>query len=663
MRSRAVGALEVRESVPGVPALHEFPHGVFSPFVVETVPFAEPVIPSRLRLFAALHIDFTCFSWGLHFQFTVGLYSGVRRNKKRGKDGESGMNNMHQPHTNAVKTAPVLAVVLLVFVMLAGPFSSLMTPCTAGERVTVSWEEFKKLYRESVTRELKEAQPEEKEPQVYSIEEARYRLAVDGESAEGQVLLTGKVIKGDTAPIPLFGSGLVISSLDNVTGGSLLTKNTGKESISFLPSEHGTFQVACSFYLQVEEDTRSRYVDMEIPPALQNTLELKFSDESRPIEVPGIKNNDGLYHFSSGNTLTVRFARKKDVAQAALIDVDTVSIVRLQGKRTFITSHFLPRQAAGPRSFVLRLQAGSHFVTSSLNRSWIKSMEDGSYQITLPATYRNTFHILSAVDTTGAEDRFTFTLPSIDDNDGAQGGFILEEPDDGEISLSARGLVSRLPLGRLAPELQSAVKASNARHYMQVPVIEAVTVSVKRFVALKTPPVVLESIYFFTSFEENGGQLSVLKMDIPHGLNSQLNLKGIPGARVWALTVNGRRQKLYTREDNTWIIPLARGETSSVELAFIRDGVKLGLEGRLETDLPETGLTARKVHLGLALPQRVQLISVEGSITQSENGGWNPPREFIGQPFFFTRTFYQGETMKVALYYKEPVSECWSRTE
>jgi len=50
MGGRAIWALKVGKSVSGVPTLHEFPYCVFGPFVVETVPFPEPVIPYRAKL-------------------------------------------------------------------------------------------------------------------------------------------------------------------------------------------------------------------------------------------------------------------------------------------------------------------------------------------------------------------------------------------------------------------------------------------------------------------------------------------------------------------------------------------------------------------------------------------------------------------------------------
>jgi hypothetical protein len=139
----------------------------------------------------------------------------------------------------------------------------------------------------------------------------------------------------------------------------------------------------------------------------------------------------------------------------------------------------------------------------------------------------------------------------------------------------------------------------------------------------------------------------------------------LPETEIWHLKVNGKRTKIYEARENSpeetgndkWIIPLVRGETSHVELAFIRKGRKPGLHGRLETVLPETGLPSRRVHVGIALPERLQLLSLEGPVSPAGGESWQKPAEFIGKPYYFSRSFYKGEGLKMAISYKEPVQQ------
>jgi hypothetical protein len=73
--------------------------------------------------------------------------------------------------------------------------------------------------------------------------------------------------------------------------------------------------------------------------------------------------------------------------------------------------------------------------------------------------------------------------------------------------------------------------------------------------------------------------------------------------------------------------------------------------------MPETGLPARHVLVGLALPARVEVLSVEGPVNPEPGATVAPPAEFAGDPHYFSRAFHKGEGMQLAVYYKEPVKE------
>jgi hypothetical protein len=128
--------------------------------------------------------------------------------------------------------------------------------------------------------------------------------------------------------------------------------------------------------------------------------------------------------------------------------------------------------------------------------------------------------------------------------------------------------------------------------------------------------------------------------------------------------VNGQKTSIYAdRNDGSgntgaerWIIPLARGKVSHVELAFIRQDQKPGLQGKFETRLPATGLPSNSVRIGIALPERLQLLSLEGPVSPAPENHWKKPGGFIGRPYYFSRAFYAGDGLKMMLSYKEPVN-------
>ena len=543
------------------------------------------------------------------------------------------------------KTLPVLIILLTSHVLVA------------AESVPVPWTEFKHLYKESVERELMASlpQPESKAPQVHAIEEAVYTLAISQGHVRGHVSVCGRIVSGDPEPVSLFGNDIVVAETTQVSGGSLLPGGDGGGTIAFLPDgAQAEFRIALSFLVRAQEDNASRFVSFAIPAALRNALRLELSPDINLLEDPGIADEDGVYHFSAAKSLCVRFRDKKSVSASPPVEIDTFSHVRLQGRRAIISTLFATTQP-WPRSFVLQSQEHAHYVSSSLKSSWITSKEEGAYEINIPSEHRDAFTIQMAAEESTRAGHYEFLVPTIAGNNGRQGDFVVEEPDGGRISLAGRGLVKSLPIDRLGEAV--ALAAGNSRFYMHMPEQETITLDVQRFRSVATPDIVLDTQKFFISFEENGNVLSVLSMDIPPEKGPRMELKALPDTDIWALTVNGQQRKVYTNDEDSWIIPLESGKTSHVELALLKKGESLGLHGRLEAMLPATGMPSRTVEVGIALPTRIQLLSLEGPLRPSSGTSEGAPAEFMGRPHFFSRSFYKGQGMTFAVAYKEPVRQ------
>ncbi|MFC1672088.1 hypothetical protein ACFL01_03010 [Planctomycetota bacterium] len=360
--------------------------------------------------------------------------------------------------------------------------------CMAEETIGVPWEEFKTLYRDSVTRELMGTALQRGERPVHTIEEAVYRLSIGRDHAEGTMLVSGKMLSGEPQPIPLCSDEIIIVRVDSLKGCSLVTGGHSRGEVGLLPAVAGDFQVRLTFYAAFKEDETSRLVSFRIPAALKNSLTLEHPGNVRLIQAQGVVDDTGTRHFAPAHTLSVRFEEKREVP--------------------------------------------------------------------------------------------------------------LEEET--------------------------------------------------------APSTVLDTVRFFTSFDENGGMLSVLSMSVASGDASHVLLKKIADAQIWSLTVNGRKRKLF-RQESRWMIPLAREGSSRVDLVFLRKGPKLGLRGRLETMLPEIGLPARQLQIGLALPGRVELVSLEAPVSSADAEAWKIPKDFVGTGYFFSRSFYEGQGMTMKLDYREPV--------
>ncbi len=529
-----------------------------------------------------------------------------------------------------------------------------------AESVSVPWEEFKMLYKESITRQIQKDLKKEKQPMRYSIASTDYKIALDKQNARGEVIITGRLISGEPDLIPLFGSELAIEDLTMVSGGSLLCSRGQDNKIFFLPDGNKDFQISFAFSTAVKEDKSSRFISISIPQALQNSLSLKLAPEISLVEAPGIKNSDATYHFSGRTMLAIRFSDKEAVSAVPVVEIDALSVFRLQGSQAIITTTFAPVQPIAT-GFNFQIPANTTYTSSTLRSSWINRQDKHSFRINLPAGSTDKFSIQLSVDESQTAGNYGFDLPTIRDNTGSQRNFIVEQPDGGQVSLSRPKLASRVPSARLNSKLRQA--AGRHRFFMKIAPQEKISLSVKRFKTVSTAPVVLDSVSFFTSFDDNGSVLSVLIMDIPPDAGPRLSMQAIPHAKIWSLTVNGQKSNVYTESNNaagksraeTWIIPLARGEFSHVELAFIRQDEKPGLQGKFEAELPASGLPSTSVRIGIALPERLQLLSIDGPVSPAAENHWKKPREFIGTPYYFTRAFYAGDGLKMTLSYKEPV--------
>jgi len=170
-------------------------------------------------------------------------------------------------------------------------------------------------------------------------------------------------------------------------------------------------------------------------------------------------------------------------------------------------------------------------------------------------------------------------------------------------------------------------------------------------------PVVLDSQVLRVSFDETGRSLSTLRLTVPPEGQPRLALDPVPGSEIWALTVNGEPAQVFTDTGGRWVVPLERGRESIVELSFLREGEAIGLQGRLDVEVPRTSLAARVLYVGVELPARVTLVSVEGPVSTAALTTAAPPVGLDGAPYIFTQPFYKGEGMSVAVSYKEPVNQ------
>jgi hypothetical protein len=528
---------------------------------------------------------------------------------------------------------------------------------TASEGFLPPWEEFKTLYRQSIEQEFAQKETEaQKTHLLYSIDSADYALASTPTAMLGEAKITGRILAGEPEPIPLFSNEIAVSEILEMTGGALFCAPDGK-SLSFLPvSGEQVFHLSFRFMTPANKEEAGMAVAFGIPAAAQNSVRLQLPPEMQFVELPGIADEQGVYHFSARSQLRLVYAEKKTsfVAPPPVIELDGITRVRLEKNRLLLSSSFQPMRPA-PEQLVIHVPEGAQFVASTLNASqWNKTAEN-KYTLAFPEHNQMPFSVDFVMDGRMENGALSFLLPFVENNTGMEGRFVVEEPEDGQVTVEAEGLIASISVEKLGEVLAAGVP--KARHYMKAAVGTPIHLAYKPFQAISTPTIVLPSQELYVSFAENGAVLSVLRMSVPLEIGSRLQISAIEGVEIWSLTVNGVKQNVYTDEQNRWIIPLDGGQESSVELALLRQGEKLALHGALEAVMPETGLPSRELFVGIALPERVNLLSMEGSVNPASGEQCQPPAEFLGKPHFFSKSFYKGEGMTLSIAYKEPINQ------
>ena len=174
---------------------------------------------------------------------------------------------------------------------------------------------------------------------------------------------------------------------------------------------------------------------------------------------------------------------------------------------------------------------------------------------------------------------------------------------------------------------------------------------------VETPDAVLESVNFFVSFAEDGSVLSAIHLLLPQSDKTRMELTPIDDAEVWSLNVNDQPRSLYRSPMGKWVIPLDSEADSKVILAYLTHNTKLGLDGRLDFSMPETGLTARQVNLTVGLPERMHMLAMESSLQPASGVGWPKFASFNGRPHFFSKPFYKGHALASSIIYQEPANQ------
>ena len=529
----------------------------------------------------------------------------------------------------------------------------------ADSSLTLPWDEFKTLYTEKIQQQFDQDTKKKIIKSIVSIDEAHYKVSIDGSEALVDVLIRGKQLQGKPEPLALFNHNVAISQINNVEGGAIISDDTGYLLYIDSSTENKTFQVNLTLVVSLLEDRQSQKLSFNIPEAVRNILDVELPLETDLIEHPGIQQSVQRYYFSPDNELTLRFADSSKRDQQ-IVDVDTFTQIELEGDKYVFTFHCVPDHFS-KQNIELAFQSPLRYLDSSLPSSRLKSSGLNKLNINTGQHEASEFSIRFEVD---AKDSLAdIQLPFFTENIGQEGIFQILEPVEARISLTSEKIQRDLSYNRLPMSIKNSIKqnVNVGGNYQKIEKSQSFNLDLKRFDAVEAPQIVLNELFFYTSFAENGNEISVIRMELPKQAGDRLVLNPIPNTEIWSLLVNGKKKEVFTQTNDDhktiWVIPLEENERSIVELTYIQNHKKLGLEGRLSITVPETGLAAEKVFVSVGLTDRVELVAVEGDLTPAETAQCPVVKSFTGKPYIFQYPFYRGKALKAAVFYKEPLDK------
>jgi hypothetical protein len=517
-----------------------------------------------------------------------------------------------------------------------------------AETATVPWAEFKDLYTEHLEKRLR-ADGEKAAAPGYTLRRADFHLRVEGDSAIGELLLGGETLAEPPVLVPLLGADATIADVREQQGGTVV--RTG-DSIALRSDVRGEFQVRLDLVIPVERVEALRRFEVQAPQAIANALDVTLPDGARFVSLPGVAGPDGRRHLPAGQRHTIRFLPLQENQNAMPPSIDLFTEISLHQQRLRMTTLLAPQETT-TQPFEVALPAGARVVSSTIREQWWRPLEGNRYRIELPADLEAPVEIVSEIDL-GEVRRQTLQLPFIDRNLGAEGNFAIREPVQTRIHVDGAGLAGNLPADQLPepirarwPSLSEFEISSDNQPF---------NLSVESLKPVAAPELVLDAVTFTTRYGEDGQLLTTLRLDVPADAGPRLILRPVPGAEVWSVQVNGERRSILDDDGRSWVVPLDGKVPSRVEIALLGRRDKPALAGKLDLVLPATGLTARAVYYGLTLPQRLELVSMESDLSPEAPANVAGNDALKPAAYVFSRSFYRGEEIPIALMYREPLN-------
>lgn len=507
------------------------------------------------------------------------------------------------------------------------------------------WKQLLELKEESVRRDLKDKLVPPVQESIYSFHEAIWSIEVHEKHASGNVFIKGSALEGELQTMGLFNENLIIKDIGPLHNCLLLNEDN---EVKLRAKKAGDFNLKLQFYLAIESDENETWLNTRIPPALKNSLNLTLPKGLKLSNNPGVKTKENQYFLKANDELLLHFKKQFHEEQKPRHRIKSLSKILIHEGELMLQSYFHSEDPKLKEVEILTSKKLKYHSTS-LSPTRLK-INDNNIKANISGNQSRTFFIrFSLTDQTKV--LLDVPLPKVLKNEISH-SYLIQSPGEGfHIKLKGDGLKRIVNLPQQMGQLLSISANDKA---FRCSLSHNIKIDYEKFKQSFEKKIVLEQLNMLTSFLENGETLTVLEFEIDKREEAHLEMKNVPGAKLWSLEVNGSEKQVFEKE-NVWIIPLASEKRSKIKIAYLSQGESIKLHGKVSCILPYTGWKARQLKVVFGLPKRVELITLEGPVTSAASNKNHSLKELEGKPYWFHKPFYKGEKILFSLAYREPV--------
>lgn len=526
-------------------------------------------------------------------------------------------------------------------------------PDIGDARVTIPYSELKTLWTAAQQQPNK---TEEAGPPVEStMVSARYQLAFNGDQAAGSAEFEIQEFTNKWTVMPLLGTEAQLESVEPADVQVIIRDNY----YALVSDKPGKQLVTIRFAARATPVTEGSQLRLPVAPASINTLTVTGIPPKQALRVADATELSedkagATFQLAPRDSLEVNIVPEKSLAAPVLStwNVEPQAFVQFtDGKLVYQTRIVAYADNGSGLSMDLQIppEANVSNITGDDLGSWgIKAGENQSHvahiQWQTPGVLRREVDIFYDLPQPLTATEWKLQSPRVIDGETSAPLYLLALEPGLELTATAANVAPRqLPdwLADRAEGINSMILAGDE------------PLQAKWLPLVQTPRAVAETVQAKMQMVPDGALLVEMEYDIRHEAAYSWDLTLPEGAELLASSVDGCPVSPIDRGGHVIEFSLpAGGHTNAVKLSYTARGPAFApVSGKVDIDLPETGLLTNKLDWELAIPAVYEVAAFQGNVEPDADSG---QADADSRTIRFHREIFKGEHPSIELFYQKP---------